>query len=414
MSKAEGKKIAIKFNGDLTNDFEEYDNSSAFTIRGGVPKYIEYPSEVLGMIEEKTFEVESVQRYPIEKLWELESPLELNSSLTEGGSEDVSGLGTPIFHSEFSPSYRADLAFNGSLIDGWYATGAVGRWIGLDFGSNPKKISFFRIYVGDGRFKGFVFEASNNNSSWTTLLTGEFANAIEWEEHSVANDIEYRYYRLRCTSVYTGSNVGIKELELHSAGTALAYDSETIYQFANLGLVGDYRLRYSGTTPNDTSLTVECKLSDEWEIINNFDVVALDALAELRVTLSTIDMSITPTMEDLWFEEPSAPQDLILLTMANMSEFKNIEGDLTVSYNASLGNLVGPGGAVQSFTEVFTPTDLVRVPNPLLAEKINAGITNLSADLIRIYYKDGYDSEIISASITDLSVNLIHVDNLNP
>src|SRR5660397_126777 len=64
----------------------------------------------------------------------------------------------------------------------------------------------------------------------------------------------------------------------------------------------------------------------------------------------------------------------IKIILEPVNSFKNVEGGLTITYDKLLGNLEGLGGVVENFTEVFTPTDLVRVPNPLFEENINASI----------------------------------------
>jgi len=85
MSKAEGKKIAIQFTDELNNDFS-FDNSSAFTITGVEPRYVEYPSKELGPLLDKTYLVESVEPYPIEGIF-IGGPVELGKTYTPGQAE---------------------------------------------------------------------------------------------------------------------------------------------------------------------------------------------------------------------------------------------------------------------------------------------------------------------------------------
>ena len=68
----------------------------------------------------------------------------------------------------------------------------------------------------------------------------------------------------------------------------------------------------------------------------------------------------TPVLESLHIEEAAEDERLLLLTMTAGKEVNNVEGDLSIEYDDTLGNLQGTGGAVVTFAEEFTPTELVR------------------------------------------------------
>ena len=48
----------------------------------------------------------------------------------------------------------------------------------------------------------------------------------------------------------------------------------------------------------------------------------------------------------------------IRIEFNDLGRFPTVHGDLTVEYDATIGNLVGQGGAVESFIEAFTPDEL--------------------------------------------------------
>ncbi len=131
----------------------------------------------------------------------------------------------------------------------------------------------------------------------------------------------------------------------------------------------------------------------------------------------------------------------ILLTMKPLKRFHNIEGDITVNYDPIVAMLISNGSIVQAFSETFTPQDLERVPNPHRAETIAASITDYTLDLTRLYHMvvgpgpfptddprsqkeaatgvekgewGANNSETISASITDYTLVLTHIDHIDP
>lgn len=110
---------------------------------------------------------------------------------------------------------------------------------------------------------------------------------------------------------------------------------------------------------------------------------------------------------------PTEPK-AILLTFAPLSRFPTVEGDLTVSYNSSLGNLAGLGGAVESFSIPFAPTDLVPEPNPGIYETITA-VPTIAVEFLTVEYAKAYAPvETLTAAPASITVALIRTDIINP
>ncbi len=61
--KGAGKRIAIRFTKPLAGDVAG--NANAFTVKGMVRNPLKY-----GPLTERTFDVESVERYPLERYWQ--------------------------------------------------------------------------------------------------------------------------------------------------------------------------------------------------------------------------------------------------------------------------------------------------------------------------------------------------------
>ena len=104
----------------------------------------------------------------------------------------------------------------------------------------------------------------------------------------------------------------------------------------------------------------------------------------------------------------------LLLNMSLFNNFNNVEGNLTVEYDATKGNLSGTGGVVESFIEVFTPTELIQTPNPNVEEYIAVAPIEVVADLLDIEYPKAYGDEIITVAPFEVTATLIDVEDINP
>jgi len=100
---------------------------------------------------------------------------------------------------------------------------------------------------------------------------------------------------------------------------------------------------------------------------------------------------------------PSYPiGDHILLEVAAFNRFRNVEGNLTVTYDSSIGDLLGAGGLVESFTESFLPLDLLPLPNPYQAEQLEVGITP-TMDVTQVYHTPTYEEENLTATFNGIT-----------
>lgn len=418
MSKGLGQKIAIKFTDDLVGDV--IGNESAFDITGQEYKYVNGP------LIDGNYLVDKVERYPIARIYQddFTNGIKDNTDIIAGGvilstgdasvgyTDDLTGGLTYISTSDFSTSYAKHMAFDNNTSSSWSARGTIGQSVGVDFGAD-KKISKLRIMT-NGRLRNFDLEGSNDNSTWAIVYSGTQLSNSNWQEYAFENSVGYRYYRVKCTgSLYTGSNVMITEIEMMES--LLDYVGRGDYTTAPIQINGQYRLRWVETTPTNTNIIIEYTTGEtqgQWQVVSNGDIITSDTNLWFRVTLETTDTSVTPTLQDLWIEEPEAPDDQIRLVMHPQGRFNNVEGDLTVDYDASKGNLQGRGGAVESFSYDFTPVGLETKPNPHAAEIIT--ITPY-ADIAftRVYYRQRYGSEKITAT-ANATVVFTYVGIINP
>lgn len=282
----------------------------------------------------------------------------------------------------------SSLAFDGSTSTYWETRTALPQWIQCAL-LEPKAVNKFRYYSGASyRIRAYKLEASNDLSNWTELWSGENANATGWNEYTFVNTTAYKYYRWTVTSLWTAGRIYVYELEL--------------YADIPIG--------------NEQAFTVTAQ-EPQWV---EFPSEELGSLTNSTIQIKSVEAY------------PSTPNQIILNTY-ELTRFNNVEGLITVSYNATNGNLQGAGGIVQSFIQSATPTDLVRVPNPLFDENIHADIVNYSITLspiIDIVVGDGnfptnnsnfneavtydWEAENINVTIANYTIVLTHIDDLNP
>ena len=296
-------------------------------------------------------------------------------------------------------TYTPNRAFDGNIDTQWWSNIALPQWIQVDLGSGKERAATrFRFYSGATyRTRAYDLKGSNNLADWTDLWSGENAASTGWRDYSFANTTAFRYYRWTITSIWTAGRTYMHELEL--------------YAMLPVGNEGAFTI--SGVQPR-------------WVEFPSEELGSL-------IAGSYQTYKVEP--------HPIEGSDTILLTMKELGRFQNLEGNLTVNYNAANGSLTGLGGIVQSFQSIFAPVDLIRMPNPLLAEKVTVTITQLIETLTRIYqytvgpgpypnyqvpaylsgesqlgqyrWGDG-NNEKITATITSLTITLIHVDDLEP
>lgn len=184
------------------------------------------------------------------------------------------------------------------------------------------------------------------------------------------------------------------------------------------------RIRYATNIPDGTSITIEYAITDNdatppetWD--EAVEGVLLPTVEEgyflwMRYSLETEDITKTPVLQALWLEEEAAADDAVLLVFNSFSgRFHSVVGGLTVSYDASKGNLGGAGGPVASFSETFTPDGLIAKPG--VNDPENIEVTNVTATgtLTEVFYTDTQSAaeniEITGVTATGV---LTHIDDI--
>jgi len=91
-------------------------------------------------------------------------------------------------------------------------------WVKIDFGAgNPQLCNTLYVRNSNGYGpKDFNFDGSNNDSDWTLLGGGTFANVTATQTFTLSNTTPYRYYRLSWTTGYDTTSCFFYELMLYN------------------------------------------------------------------------------------------------------------------------------------------------------------------------------------------------------
>lgn len=410
MSKGEGRSIVIKFTDDITTE-DIGANKSAFTVSGKEYKYVNGP------LLDKEYVIDKVERYGVAPIWKIEEELTLDYETLGAFWTD----GEVVMPNTFFDLHLTENSFKLERLD-----------------SAPTENNtrhFIRFNVDLTNIDILTFEGSMSNRSWISSAvwidgevvwesSGNFErteNSIDVSSYSGACDIDFGLF----TRNPTGVRGTVEFYTVKIDGSLLipgepSYVGFKTHTFDKINSSNQLRIRWLEDKPTGTNITIEYTtgtIQGEWIEVSNGEVITSDTNLWFRVTLETTDTSVTPTLQDLWIEESDAPQDKIRIVMDDYSRFPTVEGDLTVEYDASLGNLAGSGGAVESFIETFTPTGLIPEPNPGIEESVTVAPAELTVDFIPIAYINAYDEDegnTITVAPATLEVELIHTSIINP
>lgn len=297
--------------------------------------------------------------------------------------------------SEFSATYSALKAIDSDVGTHWLSSSKTGsQWIYFDLGES-KRVGAIRVYMIEQYVPStFDLQSSDDASDWNTELSDcTVSTGNTWVELELADPVKARYFRMLMKSsggsYYLVTEVTFVEsasvsYELLGTYTTLPIDTTT--------LPASLHIRWTATTPTDTSVKVEYSLTETnsapgtWtEVSNEGTITVNDNYLWLRYTLETTDDEVTPTLEEVWLEDVALDPTQILLTCYPIWRFQNVEGNITIAYDSAVGNLEGLGGIVESFEQAFTPADLERMIKPHLFENLKC-VPTVDIIFARVYY----------------------------
>lgn len=196
----------------------------------------------------------------------------------------------------------------------------------------------------------------------------------------------------------------------------------TIDDVQSITSVKDSYISWNETVPEGTSVRVSASLTgdDYVECESGSPIPCIDVGTDLsdvvlriKVEMTTDDVSISPSLTDLYVRVFDASDVNVLVLAFDYGTTTSVQravGDITVAYDGT-GTLMGKGGPVAAFEHSFTPEGLNPKNNPHDPEHIAADIS-VNATLVRIHYTDvPSGAEHLEAAIS-VAANLISVDDI--
>jgi hypothetical protein len=247
----------------------------------------------------------------------------LNEPVKRGEEESQEGTWT----ANGTYSGTVDTAKDGNLTTYWQSRNAANY---IQIAVPGMLLAGFSVYKGDSyRPTTYNLETSDDGATYTSIKTGSFIAATGWEKITLAERVTTNYIRVKFGY---SSRLYVYELKLH---------------------VG------------------------EWPGV-------LDVQWQERIHVG--GPLITKAGKIDTFARDTEDASKLIVTMRPIGgRFNNAEGDITLTYNATLGQLAGSGGLVESFVRTFTPEDLEPVPNPHDPENIEIVDIAVTATRIRVY-----------------------------
>lgn len=266
-------------------------------------------------------------------------------------------------------NYPGSKAFDGSTSTYWYNINAMPQWVMIQM-KTAKPIAGFRLYTYEYPPSGIDLYGSNDGVNFDLITQVTVLNSTGWQEYTFSATDAYKYYKW----IVTGK---------HSVYMRI-YELELLY------------LSIKEVSGNEDAFTIT---GQEYEAIDTPHMAN-------ELISKTYAVSAVQT-------HPTEPNSILL----DVEGFRNVKGDIIINYNQALGNLSGSGGAVKTFTETFTPTDLeqgLTIFGGAIGthENIQASISgSITMELIEKI--PTHNKEYISASV-DGTIDFIHIDDLNP
>ncbi len=275
------------------------------------------------------------------------------------GTEFYLPTGTATASSQYS-SYAPQRAFQNDS-NYWY-TRTIPSWIQIEL-SEPVYIAGFRwdTRTTSYRPRAFKVQGSNDGETWIDLYSDESPNDNDWKEFSWKPGDAFKFYRWDISSGWS-SYLYIYQIQLLVAGG------------------------------NESAFTVT---GEEYQYVKG-------PMIQREYKVKSVE------------NHPTLNKKHLLLTMEDFNNFNNVEGSLTIEYDALNGNLSGRGGAVESFEETFTPEDLVQTPDPNVEEYISVSPVEVTVELKDVSYHPGYAAEYISAAPVEVTALLQDANTVNP
>lgn len=288
-----------------------------------------------------------------------------------------------------------------------------------ELGITASKYKYFKWLIEDGwggRIYIYEIELKANNNYYTPTGIITASSELQPVVRAFDGDISSLYWR-PSTNINEWVKIEITEpitiegFRWHTG--MLAYKPKNFKLMASMDGINWVEL-ISGISPN-TNGWLEFTCQNSGSQSGNEDAFIISGQEYKWLDGSTHNgVLINKTYPVLLVQTHPTELNSILLDIAS---FRNVHGDITVSYNQSLGNLAGTGGTVESFTKIFTPADLVEgLTNTSGAVGIHDYIEATvggSIQLTNISKLSIYSTEYIEIGVDGI-IQLIDINDINP
>lgn len=281
--------------------------------------------------------------------------------------------------------YESDKAFDGNESTYWRpGYRLTNRWVRVDLESSLYIDKLVLRQGSGGTYTTFRLEGSNDDSEWHTVIEDSQGTTVDYYEYEFS-PVQYRYWRV-IGLTRSANYPGYSAIQLHGAviGNEVAFT-----------VTGSERWMPGGPlTPREYQVLSVDRHPDDTEG------------TDLLLTMAPLNAP----------EEPTAESDMggRFNNVATFSDDMSVAGEITVAYDISGGNLEGTAGPVESFSEPFTPTDLEAMPDVGLQDHVVSDLTDLVVDFKAVDYLYAYGDELVTPTVSALTVTFTHVDDLDP
>lgn len=250
-----------------------------------------------------------------------------------------------------------DRAFDGNTGTYWESR-STGNYIQIDLAQTARFVHGFKIYSGASyRPSNYTLSVSDDGVTYTTIKIDTIPALTGWHELLLDVPVKTRFVRI---------NFGY---------------TTRLYLYEFVLLVGDKICGFAVT-------------GEQYKYIHG-------PLLDMKYVIE--DVILHPNIDKA-----------IRIEFNDLGRFPTVNGNLTVNYDSSIGNLVGQGGTVESFNVAFLPEDLVPEPNPNEQETIEVAPVLLTVDLLPVEYVNRFTEDTITIAPVELTVELIHISIINP
>lgn len=199
--------------------------------------------------------------------------------------------GTASASSDYGGVFPATNGFDNNASSLWHSSvSAFPHWIKYDFGSGVSwaivKLTLKCQNWGDGATaKDFTLQGSSNDSTWTTVYTGQTANNTDTQTFTFTNTTAYRYYKVNITSNWrSGGETSAGLFEVEMMASADIFVASAITGTATIGSAAKVTKRISSAVTPAAIITSNVRTNRKLQaVVVSANTVTSNLKAKWRI-----------------------------------------------------------------------------------------------------------------------------------